>query len=147
MRLKMKFILLFVVGTLAGTAPARGQVLPGSGDCDAQCVTVFDVNGIVIGHGCTGGGDRGRTNCVATVEDCNTDPCSGFAVIDASGAIHEIAVCSERVRQVSAEHGIRTTEPTPNEPASAMLSDTARDQRIDQREPLNSTPHLHRHRY
>jgi len=102
MRHTMTMVAVLAILTVGATASVQAQVLPGGGggDCDAQCVTVYDINGLVIGHGCIGGGDRGRTNCVATVGDCTTDPCQGFALADASGSILAIATCQWQLRQL-----------------------------------------------
>lgn len=87
---------LLVLGVLVGLAtPAESAYA--QEDCDQLCGTIV-VNGMPVGFGCTGGGDRNRTNCTATVEDCTTDPCGGFALLTSTGIVLDIGTCQERAR-------------------------------------------------
>ncbi len=105
---------------LTAASAAGAQVLPGGGgECDEQCITNYGPDGEVVGHGCIGGGDRGRKNCYATVGDCTTEPCGGFAIVDATGAVGPIQACS----RVSAEESL----PRPAEPRQAFGGDQMRE--------------------
>ena len=84
------FSLLF--GLLVSSKAAEAQE-----DCDQLCGAII-VNGVPIGFGCTGGGDRSRTNCRATVEDCTTDPCGGFALLSSTGMLLQLGTCQDRAR-------------------------------------------------
>jgi hypothetical protein len=87
----------FAAALLMGATDLKAQELPGTGSgCDQLCGTVYQ-NGIPIGHSCVGGGDRKVTNCHATVDDCTTDPCGGFALLTSSGALLAVGTCSERI--------------------------------------------------
>lgn len=85
-----------IIACFVSTTTLAAQEAPGDGGgCQDQCGTVYR-DGVPIGHSCTGGGNRNRTNCKATVEDCTTDPCGGFALLTADGAVLVVGSCSER---------------------------------------------------
>jgi hypothetical protein len=85
-----------IVTLLLNSTGIQAQQSPGTGaGCDALCGTIYQ-NGIPVGHGCVGGGDRNRTNCVATENDCTTDPCGGFALVSSSGRLLAVGTCAER---------------------------------------------------
>ena len=86
-------IIGLAIALLASASYLQAQELPGTGSgCDQLCGTVYQ-NGVPIGHSCVGGGDRSRTNCQATVTECTTDPCGGFAVLNSSGVVLAVGTC------------------------------------------------------
>lgn len=122
----------FAVALLMGATDLKAQELPGTGSgCDQLCGTVYQ-NGVPIGHSCVGGGDRNRTNCQATVEDCTTDPCGGFALLTSGGALLAVGTCSERtlvekdplavITRVAAKSG----SSSPKETGRSELTQTAK---------------------
>jgi hypothetical protein len=91
-------VAVFVLAAIQ-SRPLAAQVNPGGGGdsgCDHQCVTLYNQQGSPIGHGCTTGGDRGRTNCVATTSDCTTDPCGDFGFLAMDGRFLGVGTCQER---------------------------------------------------
>jgi len=112
----MKKVILFLgaIVLLAFSTPTllAAQVAPGTGGCDELCGTLYNAQGNPIGHACTTGGDRNRTNCVATVSDCTTDPCGGFAMFSADGRVLTIGTCEEKKKYMDeAQAAVRIADP------------------------------------
>ncbi len=89
MKFSITSLVTSLVATMAFSAVATAQTAPGTGGgggCDEACVTNVNQEGQPIGKGCVSGEEHNRTNCRATVTNCDTDPCEGFAAMTSSGS-------------------------------------------------------------
>lgn len=127
------FTVVMLAAAFVVPSTMAAQELPGTGgDCDQACGSPLYQNGVPIGFMCLSVPHAGRKNCQASEDECVTDPCGGFAIMNGSGIMLAVGTCSERtlvekdplavITRVAAKSG----SSSPKETGRSELTQTAK---------------------